>query len=89
MVSPTSNFCWEEMKSLLLPRSSTSTVAVALDVEPVIVSFATNLPVVPVPVSVLIFTGTSPSDKIKLVETVSCRILSIVTVTINSAASKN
>ena len=77
------------MKSLLLPRSSTSTVAVALDVEPVMVSFATNLPVVPVPVSVLIFTGTAPSDKIKLVETVSCRILSIVTVTINSAASRN
>ena len=34
-----------------LPKSSTRTFAVALDVLPVMVSFTVNLPVVPVPSS--------------------------------------
>ena len=47
MVSPVINFCWDVMKSLgvlVLPKSSTRTVAVALDVSPVIVSPVANLP---------------------------------------------
>ena len=54
MVSPVLNFCWEVMNNLgfvALPKSSTRTLAVALDVLPVMVSFTVNLPVVPVPSS--------------------------------------
>ena len=47
IVSPFSNSCWEEMNSLLLARSSTRTVAVALEVPPLIVSLTVNLPLEP------------------------------------------
>ena len=54
IVSTVLNFCWEVMNNLgfvALPKSSTRTLAVALDVLPVMVSFTVNLPVVPVPSS--------------------------------------
>ena len=91
-VSPIANFCCDEIKSLLLPRSSTRTSAVAFDVLPVIVSPTTNLPVVPLPTSVLILSPrspSSPSTRRWLTEFVSKRILSIVRVRVSSAASKN
>ena len=77
-----------------LPRSSTRIVAVALEVEPVIVSPTTNLPSVPTvsPVASVPFSKTicSPSTSNTL-EGVSNskRRLSILTVTLNSPASRN
>ena len=66
---------------------STSIVAVALDVPPVIVSPTTNLPVVPRPVSP---TTLLPSSfRIKFVDVVSCMMLLITPDTVSSAASRN
>ena len=87
IVSPVTNNCWEEMKSLLLPKSSTSTVAVAFDVEPVIVSLTVNLPLDPAPASYTILLPLS-SKRCEVVWA-SKSILSIVTVTPSSPASKN
>ena len=56
IASPSINFWFAEMKSLAvheaaLPSASTRTVAVALLVDPVIVSPISNFPVVPEPFS--------------------------------------
>ena len=86
-VSPVSNLWLDDIKILPLLVSSTRTLAVALEIEPVIVSLLVNLPVVPAPFSKTILSP--PSSKIYSKLSTSERNLSIDNVSFNSPYSKN
>ena len=58
IVSPVMNFCCDVMNNLEFLESSTNTFAVALEVEPVIISSLIKKPLLPAPSSVTIL---SPS----------------------------